>query len=138
MARVVALMDSMWQGYGGQGPRWFRINPHNFSGRRLYALVGRHAGLLVTNCCREMQLSARHHGQPDIQWVADNLQRVAPIEVLLICGRVAQATYAALPCKPAACHVILMKHPAARTWTKKELEIMRRKIARCLALKPTT
>ena len=92
--RVVALLDSMWGETERSAPRWFRISPTNFSGRRLYKLLGdNHVDLLVTNCCPIMQVSAHHHGIPDPDYVAENLRRLAPFSLLLVCGQVAQRTY---------------------------------------------
>jgi hypothetical protein len=70
---IVALLESMWgwRGYSEAGDviRYFRINPDNFSGRRLYSLIGPSHSLLVTNSCRECQRSANDHGTPDPAWV---------------------------------------------------------------------
>ncbi len=129
--RVVALLDSMWGEAEAEAerpaPRWFHISPTNFSGRRLYKLVGGDVELLVTNCCPLMQVSARSHGIPDPAYVADNLRRLSPFALLLVCGQVARRTYYAAGVDVRAV-VMMLKHPAARTWTKKELEITRRKI----------
>ena len=126
--RVIALLDSMWGSEKERrAPRWFRINPFNTSGRRLYKLVGGDVELLVTNCCPMMQVSARHHGKPDPAYVADNLRRLSPFTLLLVCGQVAQRTYYAAGTDVHAV-VMMLKHPAARTWTKEELNTTRRKI----------
>jgi hypothetical protein len=50
--------------------------------------------LHVTNACRELCGSANHHGTPDPEWLRENLELLAPFDVLLVCGKVAQATYA--------------------------------------------
>ncbi len=133
--RVVALLDSMWGGVqyeGRKAPRWFRINPYNFSGRRLYKLVGPEVDLLVTNCCPVMQQSARNHGKPDAAWVAENLARLEPFGLLLVCGNVARLTYDASGYAGKA-PVMYTLHPAARTWTKDDLKSTAEEITKCTA-----
>jgi hypothetical protein len=125
MARIVALMESMW-GWGGyntpgeEAPRFFSINPDNHSGKRLYRLCGDHT-LLVTNCCPTVQASANDHGVPDLQWVRDNLAMAGEFELLLVCGKIAQATYAKIKEPNPRFQVMLIDHPAARRWTKASL-----------------
>jgi hypothetical protein len=122
MKTVVAILDSMWDwrqatsraGYK-EAPRSFSINPRNFSGKRLYRIVGDGVNLLVTNSCRELCASANHHGTPDPAWLRENLKILEPFEVLLVCGKVAQATYAV--CGYEFKHKIEIPHPAARMWT---------------------
>jgi hypothetical protein len=99
-----------------EAPRSFRINPDNYSGKRLYRLVGRDADLLVTNACRELCGSANHHGTPDPAWLRENLELLAPFDVLLVCGKVAQATYVRSGHEFE--HKIDIPHPAARMWTQ--------------------
>lgn len=134
---VVALLESMWAwgGYNApdeEAPRYFRINADNFSGRRLYSLVGDHR-LLVTNSCRIVQRSANHHGTPDPQWVRSNLEFLTAqgMELLLVCGRVARETYAASGYQFK--RVLYMDHPAARRWTSESLNALRSRIAKTLA-----
>ena len=152
MLRVVAVLETMWDwrsqtseaGYN-QAPRYFRINPQNFSGRRLYKLIGSESKLLVTNACRELVTGPEHHGKPDPQWLAENLSildgqlerlpqhvrenEVSPlireglkfpaIQVLLVCGRIAQWTYRNCGFEPQEARVVEIPHPAARTvWTR--------------------
>ncbi len=134
MKHVVAILDTMWGGEPGEAPRYFKINPNNHSGRRLYTLVG-DAQLTVTNACRERVTSAKEHGTPDPDWLAENLIRlydVRLIDVLLVCGKVAQATY------KAACpeggwfrsvRVIYVPHPAARQgWTKEYIARIKQEV----------
>jgi hypothetical protein len=120
--KIVAVLESMWdwrQMTSGAGykeaPRSFRINPDNYSGKRLYRIVGRDADLHVTNACRELCGSANHHGKPDPVWLRENLELLAPLDVLLVCGKVAQATYAQTGLDFA--RKIDIPHPAARMWT---------------------
>lgn len=131
---VVAILETMWDWRGmtssagyREAPRFFRINPENFSGRRLYKLCGPNAKLLVTNACRELVSGPREHGKPDPQWLADNLAEIevrrpdsAAIDVLLVCGKVAQKAF-----KDSGYHlkkgrVIEIPHPAARAVWKRE------------------
>lgn len=133
---VVALLESMWawRGYNDpdeEAPRYFRINRDNFSGRRLYTLVGDH-NLLVTNSCRIVQRSANHHGTPDPVWVKGNLEFLVgqQMDLLLVCGKVAKETYIAsgfsFP------RVIFMDHPAARRWTTVSMRAFRDQIKETL------
>ena len=131
MANIVALLESMWgwRGYSSEGDviRYFRINPDNFSGKRLYRIVGNH-NLLVTNSCRECQRSANEHGKPDPDWVADNLKFLASqkMDLLLVCGKVAKETYEASGFQFP--RVIFMDHPAARRWTNAALDAVAQKV----------
>lgn len=129
MIRVVAVLETMWDwkaqtssaGYK-QAPRFFRINPRNFSGRRLYKLVGPNAHLLVTESCRELVSAAHKHGTPDPEWLRENLLLLEPFEVLLLCGKVAQQTFLRSE-HPTAARIVEMPHPAARAyWTAKNIE----------------
>jgi hypothetical protein len=119
--RIVALLDSFWGDTPGQAPRFFRINPRNLSGRRLYRIAGPHR-LIVTDSCREVQCSANHHGKPDPEWTRENLERLNALgfDLLLICGKVAADTYQAAGCNYPA--VLYMDHPAARRWSNQKLE----------------
>lgn len=125
--KIVAVLESMWDwrqmtsqaGYQ-EAPRSFRINPENYSGKRLYRIVGQDADLFVTNACRELVGSARQHGTPDPAWLRENLDILMPFDVLLICGKVAQAAYSQ------SGHEFTRKleipHPAARRWTQAAIE----------------
>jgi len=125
--KIVAVLESMWDwrqltsgaGYR-EAPRSFRINPENYSGKRLYRIVGRDADLHVTNACRELCGSASHHGIPDPDWLLENLNLLAPIDVLLVCGKVAQAAYAKTGHEFE--RKMLIPHPAARMWTNAMIE----------------
>lgn len=125
MAKVVALLESMW-GWGGynapgeEAPRFFHINRDNFSGRRLYKLVGDN-DLLVTNCCSIVQRSANHHGEPDLQWTRDNLRMAGKFDLLMVCGKVAKATFEQVREENPPYQILYMDHPAARRWTQAKL-----------------
>lgn len=128
---AVAILDTMWDweaktseaGYA-EAPRWFRINARNHSGRRLYDWLG-HRNLLVTDACKELVTHAKGKGKPDKDWLRNNLAELWPFELLLVCGRVAQATYE-LSSAPHPCRIIECPHPAARAWTNASLAHMRR------------
>lgn len=136
MANIVALLESMWgwRGYSDAGDviPYFRINPDNLSGSRLYRLCGDHS-LMVTNSCRECQASASDHGKPDPAWVAGNLKFLASqkMDLLLVCGKVAKATYEASGFQFPK--VIFMDHPAARRWSNAKLAATAAEIAQALA-----
>lgn len=121
--KIVAVLESMWDwrqmtsaaGYR-EAPRHFRINPQNYSGKRLYRIAGADADLFVTNACRELCGSANHHGTPDPAWLRENLDILAPFDLLMVCGKVAQATYARSGHEFE--RLIQIPHPAARMWTQ--------------------
>ena len=142
--RVVAILETMWDwrsmtsGAGRrEAPRYFRVNSQNHSGRRLYKLVGPEADLLVTNACRELVSHARKHGKPDPVWLGENLlildgagtvlwQRQfgmnSQIDVLLVCGKIAQRTYKECDYQPRGARVIEIPHPAARgCWSREAI-----------------
>lgn len=131
--KIVALLESMWgwRGYhdeGEEAPRFYRINPENFSGRRLYRICPPQSKLIVTNSCRMVQRSANHHGNPDPVYVAENLglAHLDGADLFLICGRIAQETFdkAGLNFP----NVIRMDHPAARRWTNEKLDELKAQI----------
>lgn len=141
--RVVAILETMWDwqqktssaGYS-QAPRFFRINPGNYSGRRLYKLIGPGAQLLVTNACKELVSSSKEHGTPDPEWLAGNLAEIevnrtdsVAIDVLLVCGKVAQETFKKSGYKPLHARVLEIPHPAARqVWTRDYIQQVSRDI----------
>lgn len=139
MKHVAAILETMWDWRGmtsgagyGEAPRYFRINPQNFSGRRLYKLIGADAKLLVTNACRELVRSAKQHGTPDPAWLADNLRILDGdrVDVLLVCGKVAQQTFAACGYKPRTATVLEIPHPAARrVWSREFIDTTAARIA---------
>ena len=153
--RVVAILETMWDWRGmttgagyRQAPRYFRINPDNYSGKRLYKLVGPKARLLVTNACPELASSAKGHGKADPNWLAENLAFLdgrgweatddAPaqpdarwcIDVSLVCGKVAQAAYKDSGYVPRKARVLEIPHPAARTWSRAKINAVAEKIQR--------
>jgi hypothetical protein len=139
--KVVAILESMWDwramtsGAGYQeAPRSFRINRQNFSGRRLYRIVGDGVNLVVTNSCRELCVSAKHHGTPDPMWLYDNLKILEPFDALLVCGKIAQATY--ISSGYVFARKLEIMHPAARTWTHAMLDDAAQRVAELLGRTP--
>lgn len=141
--RYLAVLETMWDwngltsgaGYLGTAPRFFHINPRNFSGARLLRLVGGPAlGLAkildVTNSCPKLANGPNSHGVPDPAWLGENLRRWQALLALphnqgkagtvLVCGAVAQRTFAACGGWPG--RTVLLPHPAARHWTTAALE----------------
>lgn len=141
MKQVCALLESMW-GWGGyntageEAPRFFRINPDNHSGKRLYRICG-DVNLIVTNSCRTVQLSASHHGTPDPAYVRENFKRAQldGCDLFLICGKVAQATFEASfqPYNRLQFNHIYMDHPAARRWSNATIDAMKLQVRELLA-----
>ncbi len=144
--RVVAILETMWDWRGmtsGAGyreaPRYFRISPENYSGKRLYKLCGPNARLLVTNACRELVSGPEKHGKGDTLWLSENLMildgvggtlpggGIVPdsewrIDALLVCGRVAKETYRKCGYVPKAARIFEFPHPAARMfWTSEKI-----------------
>jgi hypothetical protein len=117
--KALVVLETMWGGNGGRAPRFFRINPNNFSGRRLYKLLG-HDDFYVTNACPQYVENANRHGTPNPEWLATSLQRLT-YDLLLLCGRIAQETYDQCGYTP-KCVILRMPHPAARMWTKQMLQ----------------
>jgi hypothetical protein len=140
---VVAVLETMWDwrqmtsgaGYN-EAPRFFRINQNNFSGKRLYwllssdtAQLGTCVKLLVTNACRELVSGPQFHGKGDPAWLGENLNLLESarpesrnLDLLLVCGKIAQDTYAKCGYKPPeTTRVIRLPHPAARLWSTDSL-----------------
>lgn len=140
MIRAVAILETMWDWRGmtsGAGyreaPPFFRINPNNFSGRRLYWWLGQDAKLLVTNACRKLGNGPNDHGKGDPEWLGVNLRRLneevadsKPVDLVLICGKVAQDTYDRCGYSMSPARIIRLPHPAARFWNKDALGQTRR------------
>lgn len=143
MARVVAVLETMWDWRGQtsaagyrEAPPHFRINPRNRSGARLYKLVGPSVRLLVTNACRELVTGPEHHGKGDPEWLRDNLAHLdglGAVDLLLVCGKIAQKTYAKCGYEPSSAPVLLMPHPTAWVWTRDRLTATMIEIQEALA-----
>lgn len=122
----VVILEVAW-GYGG---RWFRINPHNFSGRRLYQIFGAHR-FLVTNACPDVVGDASGRGSPSPEHLRGVLGVLRP-RFVLVCGAVADRTFAP-DMVDAECTVMRAAHPAARSWTKLALEQLRTDVHAAIA-----
>lgn len=130
MKRVIAILEVMWDwrartsaaGFREQAPRWFDINPENFTGRRLHKWLHEFDEFKVTNACPELVSSAKGRGTPSKQWLHENLMALHPFNLLLVCGRVAQETYEAADALGA--RVIELPHPAARCWNRQGLDLV--------------
>lgn len=122
---IVVVLEVAWNGIREvNGPRWFRINPLNLSGRRLINLIG-HRNFVVTNACPGEVVSPDDHGTPSEAWLRENLgmiQEALGIELLLVCGAVATKTFKR-DMVPDHINVMHLKHPAARDWTKEQINL---------------
>jgi hypothetical protein len=130
---TIAVLDTMWGDKPGHAPSFFRINPKNHSGRRLYSLIGTNSRLLVTDACRELVTKASHHGTPDPIWLRTNLLYLEAIckqiDVILVCGKVAQKTFQECKFTPKSASIIEIPHPAARViWTREYIETVKQQI----------
>lgn len=135
MALAVVILEVMWDwnsktssaGYIERAPEYFRINPHNLSGSRIYRWLGKPGeyvdDVLVTNACPELVSSARGRGKPDVVWLHNNLADLQPFKLLLVCGKVAQATYLQESSwyQREEERVVCLPHPAARNWSRDSL-----------------
>lgn len=123
MSGAVAVLEVQWGPWRRAAP-WFKINPLNFTGKRLYWFLG-HDDLLVTNACPQIVDSPRGKGKPDAQFLYRNLCAMAPFQVLLVCGRVAQKTWEAIaePVGTTSFRTVYIPHPAARAaWSRRRLD----------------
>lgn len=125
MKRIVVVLAVQWGMPGDVASRWFRINPWNHSGKRLYRLIG-HGVFKVTNACKELVHRASDQGTPDAAWLRSNLKVLRP-DIVLVCGNVAQSTFKR-DMVPESALVFRLPHPAARTWTKKQIESWARRL----------
>jgi hypothetical protein len=107
----VVVLEVAW----GGGGRWFRINPQNFTGRRLHSAFG-DLPFVVTNACPEVVGHSSERGTPNASWLRHNLAALRP-RFVLVCGRVAESTFSA-DMVDSRCVVLFRRHPAARTWTR--------------------
>lgn len=134
---AIVVLEVMWDweartssfGYAEQAPEYFRINPNNHTGSRLYDWLPGWNGL-VTNACPELVSSATGRGKPSTTWLAKNLFDLyaqTQFELLLVCGKVAQDTYTKIRGMEAY-RVVYCPHPAARGWTREGLATTKRMI----------
>jgi uracil-DNA glycosylase len=119
MQRIVVVLAVQWGYPGDTVARWFHPNPYNHSGGRLIRLIG-HGAFKMTNACSDIVYRATQQGTPDPAWLRRNLRALRP-DVVLVCGKVAQATFERGMVGKAA-KVFKLPHPAARTWSKRMIE----------------
>ena len=125
--RAVAVLDVMWDpsNAGRKAPRHFKINPQNHTGRRLYKWLGDKYELLVTNACSQIVANANGRGRPDSCWLAENLQRLQPIDLLLVCGETAFNTFDDTGINTGYSErVLVLPHPAFRGWSKQGIDLV--------------
>lgn len=135
MLKAVSILEVMYDwrsmtssfGYAERAPEHYRINSENFTGKRLYYLLGNEYDLTVTNACPELVTGPTERGTPDKEWLRTNLAELWPFDLLLVCGRVALSTYEQRSA-PHPCRIIEMPHPAARIWTREAMEKARRHV----------
>lgn len=156
---VLAVLEVMWDwramtsraGYDNISPRHYRINPDNHTGRRLYSWLDINPyarvrdtenRLLVTNACADLVGSASERGTPDPEWLWENITVAhdyygfGHIDLLLVCGRVAQNTLIEVGgfaswidwLEGNGTRAVFVPHPAARLWSKKSLSLVGRLI----------
>lgn len=119
-AKYIALLDTMWGDIRKEAPRFFYINRNNLSGKRLYRITSaERLDLLVTNSCRYIEISAKHLGEIDAEWVFNNLNS-CDCDHLLVCGKRAQDAFwkSDYELKRGE-KLFFMPHPAARFWSEK-------------------
>lgn len=134
--RATVVLEVMWDWrsmtsnaeYVEQAPKWFTINPNNFTGRRLHWFLG-HNDFLVTNACPELVSSPNHRGTPSKDWLKSNLKEMYDrwkFDTVFICGSVARSIYEHnwLP----LVRTIYMPHPAFRGWNRTTLDEAKRRI----------
>lgn len=122
--------------YLNRGPRWFQINPQNYSGRRLLRWTGLDS-ITVTNACPQCVTSARGRGTPDPEWLRENLYQLCwhvgdrPADAVLVCGQVAQRAVNAVSVElPSHTRLVYLPHPAARVWSRAADEAVRAELER--------
>lgn len=132
---VLVVLQNMW-GWGGYGssraPLVFRINPDNFSGRRLYNMLGDRS-FYVTNSSSGCARTAPERLKPDPDFLRKAVA-LRPWKLYVVCGVQATETFKlvdrqAPELELARAQVVFMRHPAARTWTRGQLEAARRYLA---------
>ena len=129
--RVLAILQNMWDDRGSvrTAPLKFRINPLNYSGKRLYKLIGEGEDLWVTNASREVSRKASEHKtQIDLKSLVRVL--LEDWDLVLVCGRVAHAAFdqAMTEVPERGTPALKIDHPAARRWSKEKLEVVRSRI----------
>lgn len=124
---VVAILQSMWGPERGTAPLFFRINPRNRSGAKLYRITDGHS-LVVTNTASVCGDSPDDHQPIDLAHLKralDRLRNGIGVGAVLVCGNQAKEAWLELPAKYRATPHIIMPHPAARNLTNALLHDVR-------------
>lgn len=132
--RVIAVLEVMWDPThaGRKAPFKFRINPRNFTGKRLYSWLNEDDELWVTNACSRIVSNAQGRAEADPETLALNLGRCTlhgKIDLLLVCGKIAESAFKETCTLNCAERVIVLPHPAARVWSKRQLDLVKQLIA---------
>lgn len=119
----IVILEVMWGAPDG-ARTLFQINPKNHSGRRLYKIMpGR---FLVGDACPGIVASPNMRGVPSVEHLESvfdyAIGRGYTLPVVVIGGKIARATFEAMPHKPGIKRVMFMPHPAARAFWTKEIE----------------
>lgn len=128
MKLVLAILQNMW-GDHRFAPITFRISYTNHSGRRLYRFMPDHARLLVTNAASVCTPTAKGKAPTDLIHLASAINQ-QPWDLILICGKQAQAACMAIALPP--CPTIELPHPAWRWWNERLIEETRLIVAEAL------
>jgi hypothetical protein len=119
MKLVLAILQSMWHyDAPAKAPLFFRINPRNRSGAKLYKITAGHK-LLVTNSTSVCGTGPDSNAPIDLKFLERAIRRAdrMKIDVLLVCGRQAKEAFEQLPEDLRRKPHIIMPHPAARNLT---------------------
>jgi hypothetical protein len=116
----VALLDSFYTNdpahHGTLAPLWWYPADSSVSSRNLRKMLPPGWDILCINSCPTIVASANHHGVPEPLYVATLLRRLAPIDVLLVCGSIAKGTFKQSPYKGSQPNLFI-NHPAWRAWS---------------------
>lgn len=116
---IVAILQSMWGPRRERAPLFFRINPQNRSGAKLYTVTQGHS-LVVTNTASICGDSPDDYQPIDLAHLTkalDRLRKGIGIDAVLVCGNQSKEAWLALPAKYRTTPHIIMPHPAARNLT---------------------
>ena len=114
----------MWGAERGKAPLFFKINPRNRSGAKLYRITQGHS-LVVTNTASICGHSPDDHqpiDQAHLMRALDRLRKGIGIDLILVCGNQAKEAWNALPAEYRSGPHIIMPHPAARNLTNALLD----------------
>jgi hypothetical protein len=116
--RILIVMQNM---YGRQGtdlpaPLLFVINPNNHSGKKMLYITSGHKALF-TNCSSIMSGGGpESEGKTDKKYMLKAYLRMN-WDLVIYCGKQAEKAYNEFTTKIVEVPVIIMPHPAARSFT---------------------